>query len=119
MSGCEHSARADPGGAVDLREADSRRARDLPCPTLAAKLRHDLEHLSQARRADRLAVRKTAAVGVDGEAPADARRARGVQRRLLAMLTEPTFGQVDQLRSLIGAIILLVIYHLIRRNSPT
>ena len=74
------------------------------CPTLAAKLRHDLEHLSQARRADRLAVCETAAVGVDRQASADARRPRGVERRLLAVLTETAFGEVDQLCPRLGVL---------------
>ena len=36
-----------PGGAVDLRESDPRPAGNLPVTRLAAKLRHDLEHLPQ------------------------------------------------------------------------
>ena len=79
-------------------------ARDLPLPRLAAKLRHDLEHLAQARRADRLAVREAAAVGVDREASADPGRARGVQRRLLAVLAETALGQVDQLCPRLGVL---------------
>ena len=80
-SGREDRDAGGAGRAVELRVADLRIAGHLPVAGLAAQLQHDLVHLPQARRADRLAVRDEAAVGVDRAA---CRRSRARRRRRAA-----------------------------------
>ena len=84
-------ARANTGARTPLQFEPTFPAR---CGTLALapasprRLRHDLVHLAQARRADRLAVCEAAPVGVDRQAPVDQRWRRSA-RPLRPMVTSP------------------------------
>src|SRR5512132_2669843 len=104
VSAAEHGAGADAGGTVDLREADAMRAGDLALAGLAAQLQDDLVDLWQAGRPDRLAVGRTAAVGVHRQAPVQARGAALDQGLLLAVLAEPGVGEVHDLRAGLGVL---------------
>ena len=76
-SGRQHRAGADARRAVDVGEAEPRRAGDLSLAGLAPQLRYDLVDLAEPGRADRLAVGDAAAVGVDRQPAADLGRAGG------------------------------------------
>src|SRR5512138_298157 len=78
----------DAGRAVELRVADLRVAGHLAVAGPAAELQHDLVYLPQARRADRLAVRDQAAVGVHGQPAADLELAVRDQLLLVAVAAE-------------------------------
>jgi hypothetical protein len=82
----ENGAGTDARGAVNLGEADAARSGDLPIAGLAAQLEHDLVHLPQTGRANRLAVGETTAIRVDRKAPADLGGADLDQGLLLAVL---------------------------------
>src|SRR5215213_3931382 len=103
-SAAEHRARADPGRAVDLGEADAGGAGDLALPGLTAELEDDLVDLAQARGADRLAVGQAAAVCVDGQAAVALCRAALDQRLLLAVLAQAGLGEVRDLRARLGVL---------------
>ena len=70
----------------------------------ALQLAHDLVHLPQPRRADRLAVGEQPAVGVDRQRTVDLGRAVGEQLLLLAVRAQPGLGQVDDLRAAVGVL---------------
>ena len=104
MSGGEHGARADAGGAVDLREADPRLARDLPLP---ASPRSCVTTSNTWRRPDAPTgspfARQPPSV-LTGRRPPMLVAPRGVQLRLLAVLAEPALGEVDQLGPRLGVL---------------
>ena len=69
--------RGHAGGTVELGQADPGESRDLPWPGPPAQLGHQLVHLPQSGRPDRLAVGDQAAVGVDRQPPGQGRWPRG------------------------------------------
>src|SRR5581483_5315389 len=93
----EDRAGTDAGGAVDLRVAHARVARNLARAGVAPQLEADLVDLPKARRADRLAVGDQPAVGVDRQAAADLRLAILDHPLLVAVGAEAVLGHVHDL----------------------
>ena len=87
-----------------MGKADTRIARYLLAEGAALQLSHDLVDLTEARCADRLAIRDAAAIGIHRKSAACTVVASGITGALLARGAQARLRQVDDLGTALGVL---------------